>query len=114
MKAGILHGKGDIRIEEVQRPKVADDGIVVKTRAAGICGSDLHPYKLGVAGNQPDKIAKGHENAGEVVEVGTNVKDVAVGDRVWVEGALPCYECEWCKKEGYKQNYSGCRNLRIS
>ena len=112
MKVAILHAKRDLRIEEVEDPKAGDDGIVVKVRAAGICGSDLHPYKLG-PGGQPDTIAKGHENAGEVVEVGANVKDIKVGDNVWVEAALPCYECAYCKQGGYRENYFGCRNAQI-
>jgi len=113
MKAAIFYGPGDIRIEEVERPTAADDGIVVRVRAAGICGSDLHPYKVATAGRTPERIARGHENAGDVVEVGANVKDVKVGDRVWVESVLPCYECDWCKQEGYRKNYLRCRNAKL-
>jgi 2-desacetyl-2-hydroxyethyl bacteriochlorophyllide A dehydrogenase len=113
MKAAILRGPGDIRIEEVDRPKAGDDGIVVRVRAAGVCGSDLHPYKLGNGGSGVQAFAAGHANAGEVVEVGAHVQKVAVGDRVWVEAALPCFECDWCKKGGYKEDYFGCRNIKL-
>ena len=113
MKAAVFYGPRDIRIEEVERPSAGDDGIVVRVRAAGVCGSDLHPYKQAAAGRPVEGIARGHENAGEVVEVGANVKDVKVGDRVWVEAALPCFECEWCKKEGYRENYLRCRNVKV-
>lgn len=112
MKVAILHGPGDMRIEEVERPQAGDDGIVVRVRAAGICGSDLHPYKKGLGGSPAQRMAAGHENAGDVIEVGANVEDVKVGDRVWVEAVLPCFECKWCKEEGYKRDYFRCRNLK--
>ncbi len=110
MKAAIFHGPRDIRIEEIERPKAGDDGIVVRVKAAGICGSDLHPY-VG-SGLPREKIARGHENAGEVVEVGANVKDLKIGDRVWVEAVLHCFECDWCKQGGYRTNYFRCRNVK--
>ncbi len=110
MKAAIFHGPRDIRIEEIETPTAGESGIVVRVRAAGICGSDLHPY---VGGGVPkEKIARGHENAGEVVEVGANVEGVSIGDRVWVEAVQPCYECDWCKEGGYKTDYFRCRRLR--
>ncbi len=112
MKVAILHGPGDIRLEEAERPKAGDDGLVVRVRAAGICGSDLHPYRKGQGESPVAKIAAGHENAGDVVEVGANVKGVDVGDRVWVEAVLPCFKCDWCKEEGYKRDYFRCRNLK--
>ena len=112
MKAAIFHGPRDIRIEEIERPKAGDNGIVIRVRAAGICGSDLHPYKGGRPTRPLEQIARGHENAGDVVEVGANVKDVEVGDRVWVEAVLPCYECDWCKAGGYNKNYFRCRNVK--
>jgi len=101
MKAGILHGAGDIRIEEVELHEAGDEGIIIRVRAAGICGSDLHPYRIGTQMPKEARKAHGHEAAGDVVEVGANVKDVKVGDRVWVWPFLPCFECENCGKKNY-------------
>ena len=101
MKAGILYGAADVRVEEVERPEAGDNGIVVRVRAAGICGSDLHPYRVGSQMPLQRRWAAGHEVAGDVVEIGTNVTDVKVGDRVWVWPFLPCFECESCRRKNY-------------
>jgi len=114
MKAAIYYGPHDIRVEEIERPEAGDDGIVVKVRAAGVCGSDLHSYKVAREGTPTERRARGHEVAGDVVEVGANVKDVEVGDRVWTWPILPCFECEWCKEEGYKKNYLKCSNIKMA
>lgn len=101
MKAAIYYGPGDMKIEEIARPKAGERGMVVKVRASGICGSDLHPYKQAWE-RYKTGIALGHEWAGDVVEVGPKAPDVKVGDRVWATGFQPCFECEWCKKEQYR------------
>lgn len=108
MKAGILHGPGDIRVEEVDRPELGDDGIVIKVRAAGICGSDLHPYRVASQAPSHDRKAHGHEVAGDVVETGPNVRDVKVGDRVWAWPFLPCFKCAFCEQK----NYWACTNRK--
>jgi len=100
MKAAIYYGPGDMRLEEIERPKPGDEGILVKVRAAGICGTDLHCYKQLYATYKPG-IVLGHENAGDVVEVGANIQDVKVGDRVFATALLPCFECEFCKRKEY-------------
>jgi len=110
MRAAVFYGPRDIRIEEIDRPKANADGIVVRVRAAAICGSDLHPYTSGPKPKEP--IVRGHENAGDVVEVGENVNDLEVGDRVWVNGVIPCYTCDWCKQGGYRIDYYKCRNFK--
>jgi len=101
MKAGILYGPGDIRIEEVERPEAGDNGIVIRVQAAGVCGSDLHPYRVGSQVPPEGRWAHGHEVSGDVVETGTNVRDVEAGDRVWVWPFLPCFECEPCRKKDH-------------
>ena len=107
MKAAIYYGPGDVRIEEIERPKAGDDGLVVRVRAAGVCGGDVHAYRTTAEDRAPGILAHGHENAGEVVEVGANVKDVKVGDRVFAEGLLPCFECEACKAKDYARCSAG-------
>ncbi|MBW2623597.1 MAG: zinc-binding dehydrogenase [Deltaproteobacteria bacterium] len=87
MKAVVFYGPEDIRTKEVERPQIQDYEILVNVKACGICGSDLHMYKLGlfVEGlcRQLDEGAiPGHEFSGQVVEVGKNVADFEPGDRV--------------------------------
>ncbi len=107
MKAAIYHGPRDIRLEEVDDPKPGDMGMVIRVRAAGICGSDLAPYTQAwiryTTGN-----ALGHEYSGDVVEVGSKVTDVEAGDRVWATAMLPCFKCEACQRE----DYFGCRDVK--
>lgn len=81
MKVGILHGPGDLRLDEVDRPGIGPDDIAVKIISAGICGTDLHFRHMGPRyAGQPMPL--GHEYAGEVVEVGQNVESFSPGDRV--------------------------------
>ncbi|MDD4860127.1 MAG: alcohol dehydrogenase catalytic domain-containing protein [Dehalococcoidales bacterium] len=94
MKAAVLRGKRDIRVETVPDPKVEPGSVVIKVRACGICGTDLHAYRLG------DKVGliMGHEFSGDVTEVGAGVADIKKGDRVVAVGFRPCGECYWCKQ----------------
>ena len=84
MKAAVLHGAKEFRIETVDDPTLEPNGIIVKVKACGICGSDLHRYHQG-ASPQAQGIL-GHEWGGEVAEVGVNVTDIKPGDRVAVAG----------------------------
>ena len=85
MKAAILHGPRDFRVEEVSDPTLEPDGVIIRVKACGICGSDLHIYNQG--GTEQSRRVLGHEFSGEVAEVGTNVTDVKPGMRVIVGGA---------------------------
>ena len=88
MKAAVLCGPRDIRIEDVPEPELTPDGIIVKVRQCGICGSDLHPYK-----DPPSRVIPGHEIGGDVIAVGENVTAFKEGDRV---AAIPIRSCGWC------------------
>ncbi len=103
MKSAVLHKAFDLRIEETERPKPKPGEVLVKVRAVGICGSDMHLYQEGKVGNavvsQP--MVLGHEAAGEVVEVGDGVTSLVVGDRVAIEPGIPCRKCEYCKHGEY-------------
>lgn len=109
MKAAIHYGPGDYRIEEIEDPSAGEDGVVVKVGAAGVCGGDLHAYKGFYMERPPGKMVYGHENAGEVVEVGANVKDVKVGDRVFSEALGVCFKCDACKKKHFERCAGGFR-----
>lgn len=81
MKVAVLHGVGDLRLDEVAVPKAGEGDIVIKVAAAGICGTDLHFRHLGP--RFPGKpMPLGHEFAGEVIEAGSRVRSFKVGDRV--------------------------------
>ncbi len=80
MQVATLHGPGDLRLTEAQRPVAGPGDIIVKVRASGICGTDLHFRHMGPRFGT--SMPLGHEFAGEVVEVGPNVKSYKLGDRV--------------------------------
>jgi len=93
MKAAVFHGARDIRVEDIPDPKVEPDGIIIRVRACGICGSDLHPYRIG----GPAGMIFGHECSGDVVEVGANVTGIKEGQRVTTGAFRVCQQCYWCK-----------------
>jgi 2-desacetyl-2-hydroxyethyl bacteriochlorophyllide A dehydrogenase len=86
MKAAVYYGPRDIRVEDIDYPSIAADEILVRVRACGICGSDLHMYRLGMfealGRPVPNGRIMGHELSGEVVEVGPQVTEFHVGDRI--------------------------------
>ena len=99
MIASTFHGPRDIRLIEVAERSPAATDVVVRVRAAGICGSDLHEYRAGrqlYAFDYP-RPAQGHEFAGEVIAVGSSVTDLVPGDRVAVQPMIGCGDCEACR-----------------
>lgn len=108
MKAALFYGPHDFRVEEVEKPGAGGYGAVVRVRACGICGSDLHFYERGGAKVKPGTIM-GHEFSGDVTEVGKFVKDIKVGDRVAAASLIVCQECYWCKSG----HFSRCQNLQM-
>ena len=109
MRAAIYNGPRDYQIEDIDDPIARDDGLVVKVRAAGICGGDLHAYKDRHLERPPGRLVYGHENAGEVVEVGRNVEGIEVGDRVFAEAFGFCFDCDACRQGNYMQCTTGLR-----
>jgi len=103
MKAAFLYKPGDIRIEEMDVPTPKDNEALIKLKAVGVCGSDVHFYEVGRIGDfvVKEPLILGHECAGEVIEVGKNVKTVKIGDRVALEAGVPCRICEFCRSGRY-------------
>ncbi len=104
MKAAVLHGVEDIRVEEVARPEMGGpDYCLVQIGACGICGSDVHFYRHGRIGDfvVESPMSLGHEAAGTVVEVGNAVRGLQPGDRVAIEPGWTCRQCEFCKTGRY-------------
>ena len=98
MKAIVYHGPHDVRTEEVADPTPRDsDAAVVKVALCGICGSDLHIYD-GHGFSKDVGFCVGHEAVGEVVEVGSQVRSYAVGDRVLLPASVGCNSCAPCRR----------------
>ena len=101
MKAMMLTGIRQMEMKEVPTPAVLDDRDVrIKMKTLGVCGSDIHYYVSGRIGSQVVEypFTVGHEGAGEVVEVGKMVSRVKPGDRIALEPAMPCWECDQCRE----------------
>jgi L-idonate 5-dehydrogenase len=98
MKAAVIHAPRDLRIDEIDAPSVGPGEVMVRIRAGGICGSDLHYYQDGGFGTVRirEPMILGHEIAGEVIETGAGVATVRVGDRVAVNPSQPCGHCRYC------------------
>lgn len=102
-KASVLHGPKDLRLEErvLKSPGPTELQIIVKT--TGLCGSDLHYYQHYRNGDLQvrEPLCLGHESAGVVIDVGSQVDGFNVGDRVVLEVGLPCGGCERCSEGRY-------------
>ncbi|WP_283152830.1 zinc-binding dehydrogenase [Guptibacillus hwajinpoensis] len=93
-------GFGNLDIQEKEEPAVAKDLVKIEVKYAGICGSDIHTYEGHYKVRFP--VTLGHEFSGEVIEVGPNVTEYNVGDRVTSETTFYiCGECEYCKSGDY-------------
>ncbi|KAF2666755.1 GroES-like protein [Microthyrium microscopicum] len=104
VKAAVLHGAGDMRVELRSIEPPAPDEVQVAIKCTGICGSDVHYYRDYRVGNNMVKepLVLGHESAGVVVAVGETARgQFEVGDRVALEVGVPCEECEQCKAGRY-------------
>lgn len=101
MKVAVFYGPGDIKIEERPKPDPGVDGVVVKIKDCGICGYLDVPLWETNNGMGRGSI-RGHEWSGEIVEVGSNVTDFHVGERIYMEPVFrPCYRCEACLQKDY-------------
>jgi L-iditol 2-dehydrogenase len=99
MKAQALTGICQIQMREVPVPKIVrDTDVLLKIEEVGVCGSDIHYYETGRIGSQVVQypFIVGHECAGRVVEVGSAVKNLRIGQLVAVEPAVSCHTCDQC------------------
>jgi L-iditol 2-dehydrogenase len=94
MKAVVLHGPGDLRVDDVADPILPRDGLLVRTAAAGICGSDVRTWRHGSPRLTGPQVI-GHEFGGVVVE--TDVVAIPTGTAVAVCPGAPCLACRACK-----------------
>jgi L-iditol 2-dehydrogenase len=92
MRVAMYYNNRDVRLEEMPTPRIGADELLVKVLSSGICGSDVMEwYRIKKAPR-----VLGHEIAGEIVEVGKEVPEYKVGDRVFVSHHVPCNTCRYC------------------
>lgn len=92
MRVAMYYNNRDVRLEELPVPRIAAGELLIRTRASGICGSDLMEwYRIKKA-----PLVLGHEITGEVVEAGEGVKTFKIGDRVFSSHHVPCGKCRYC------------------
>jgi L-iditol 2-dehydrogenase len=95
MKAAVMYHLNDLRLEEIEKPVIKPNTILLKVYSCAICGSDL---RILGSGNPRVKCPAiiGHEIAGEVVSVGEGIEKFRIGDRVALGADIPCGKCEHC------------------
>ncbi|RLG95535.1 alcohol dehydrogenase [Candidatus Bathyarchaeota archaeon] len=109
MKAAVLYGVRDLRLEDVPKPEISDNEVLIRVNACGICGTDIHIYRGEWKTNTP--IILGHEFSGVIADVGREVKGLNVGDPVVAEPNIPCGSCYFCRMS--ERNYF-CENLEAT
>jgi len=101
MKALTYHGSKDVRVETMPDPTIlAGDDVILRVTATAICGSDLHLYHGKIPETQHGDIF-GHEFMGIVEEAGSEVTNVAVGDRVVIPFVIACGKCFFCENDQF-------------
>ncbi|MCL2092576.1 MAG: NAD(P)-dependent alcohol dehydrogenase [Treponema sp.] len=103
MKVALARDIGKIDIVEQEIPQPGENEVLVKLEYVGVCGSDLHYYESGRIGDNYVKwpMVLGHECAGTIVETGSQVTGLAIGDRVALEPGKTCGRCQYCKTGRY-------------
>ena len=96
MKALLLSEYKKLSVVDMPTPEIGDDDVLVRVRACGICGSDIHGYD-GSTGRRIPPLVMGHEAAGVVDRVGRAVAGFKAGDRVTFDSTVSCAACEFCR-----------------
>ncbi|MFC2144761.1 zinc-binding dehydrogenase [Actinomycetota bacterium] len=120
MKALLCYNEKDFRIEEIEKPEISDDEMLIELLYCGLCGSDI----VRIFNTKGKPSVYGHEVIGKVVEVGAKVKKFKIGDIVVAAHHIPCGKCHYCKHgnhtmcEMFKETniYPGgfCQYIRLS
>ncbi|QYS93099.1 Sorbitol dehydrogenase [Trichoderma simmonsii] len=111
VKASVLHGEKDLRLEERSLQAPSADEVQIAVQSTGLCGSDLHYFGHFRNGDilVREPLTLGHESSGTVVAVGSGVSNLKPGDRVALEVGLPCESCEYCDSG----RYNICRGMKF-
>jgi len=97
MKALVLEAYGRLALRDTEPPPLAEDGVLVRVMACGICGSDVHGMD-GSTGRRIPPVVMGHEASGEISAVGPRVTGWSVGDRVTFDSTISCGACWFCQR----------------
>ncbi len=97
MKALVLSEYKQLDLVEMERPRPAEDELLIRIQACGICGSDVHGYD-GSTGRRLPPLVMGHEAAGIVEEVGAAIQGFRPGDRVTFDSTVSCGTCSFCQQ----------------
>jgi L-iditol 2-dehydrogenase len=97
MRALLLSAYKTLSVVDMPVPATADDEVLVRVRACGVCGSDIHGYD-GSTGRRIPPLVMGHEAAGVIEQVGTRVEGFAPGDRVTFDSMVSCGACDFCRR----------------
>ncbi len=95
MKAALYLGEKNIKVKEIEDPKINNDTVLLKINGCAICGSDIRTFNFGNKRVNTPKIL-GHEISGVIVDKGKNVINYEVGDRISVGADIPCNNCIYC------------------
>src|SRR4051812_39761394 len=108
LKALLLTAPSKLEFTEFPAPVPADDEVLLRIRACGICGSDIHGWD-GSTGRRRPPLIMGHEASGEIVEVGPRVAKWRRGDRVTFDSTISCGRCSYCQNG----QVNLCENRRV-
>jgi L-iditol 2-dehydrogenase len=97
MKSLLLSAYNHLEIADLPVPVLAPDEVLIRVRACGVCGSDVHGYD-GSSGRRIPPIVMGHEAAGTVASVGAEVREYSEGDRVTFDSTVYCGQCAYCRR----------------
>ena len=112
MNAFVLTGLNQMKMVKVPKPQITDPGqVLVRIISVGVCGSDIHYYTDGKIGSQVVEypFTVGHECSGIVEQVGTGVHKLKPGNRIAIDPAMPCFQCDQCKSG----RFHTCRKLKF-
>ncbi len=103
MKALVFHGVGDISVDNIDEPRIQEPtDAIVRLTASAVCGTDLHMVRGTMGGMEPGTVL-GHEGVGVVEEVGSDVRNLAPGDRVVIPSTIGCGSCSYCRAGYFAQ-----------
>ena len=97
MRALVLNEYKKLDLEEVPKPEIGPEDVLVRVRSCGICGSDVHGYD-GSSGRRIPPVIMGHEAAGEIADVGSSVGGLAAGQPVTFDSMISCRGCLFCRE----------------
>lgn len=106
MKAVVFESPNKVEIIDVPDPVIKENEVLIKVKASGVCGTDVHIYEGDFIGTYP--IIPGHEFSGEVIAIGKDVKSVKIGDKIAVDPCIFCRKCSFCREN--HENF--CRHLK--